>query len=317
MQLAIPTPKALQTSQDVQALYEKGLQGAENTQKAYTSDLKKYISFCKSHEYSPFPITEKTVAQYIAFLAQECKYATIRRKIASLSKYQKIMEGASFMTDTLKIVLEGVKREKGTRQKQAPSFEIQTLRKSVYALDTNHPKDIRDRALLLLGFTGAFRRSELVALDISDLAFEEDCLIVNIRGSKTNQYLEQESKAIFYGADPLLCPIRALKRWLEVRRQGLQANNDLEAVFTAFRKGGKVLAQRLSMRAINAIVPAHLGVSYTPHSLRASFVTVAKLNGCQDDEIMRQTGHKTATMIRCYTRIADVKKHNAAMKLGL
>jgi integrase len=163
----------------------------------------------------------------------------------------------------------------------------------------------------LLGFTGAFRRSELEALNIEHLTFDEEGLIVSLDQSKTNQLGQAEEKAIFYSPDSALCPIRSLQAWLRVldRTEG--------CVFVSLRKNQQVTTRRLTTKYINLITQQYLGSGYTAHSLRASFVTVSKLNGADDSKVMNQTKHKTSAMIRRYTRLDNVRQHNSAKELGL
>jgi integrase len=170
---------------------------------------------------------------------------------------------------------------------------------------------LRNKALLLLGFTGAFRRSELVALNVEDLSFTDEGLIVSMNKSKTNQYGDYEEKAIFYSPEAVLCPIRTLQAWI----QRLEKTSD--ALFVRVRKGDRLTKDRLTDKTVNDLVKTYFGEEYSAHSLRASFITIAKINGADDSEIMRQSKHKTSAMIQRYTRIEDIKKHNAGMKLGL
>ncbi|GAA4009195.1 hypothetical protein GCM10022408_21680 [Hymenobacter fastidiosus] len=208
-------------------------------------------------------------------------------------------------------MLDGIRRVHGVRQKQAPAFTLAQLKGLVRVIDAKTTTGLRDRGILLLGFTGAFRRSELSALNVQDLRFTEDCLIVSLAKSKTNQLGEYEEKAIFYSPEAKVCPIRSLQAWLR------QLGRESGPVFVSLRKGERLTQARLSDKSINAVVQRYLGPSYSAHSLRASFVTVAKLAGADDSEIMNQTKHKTSSMIRRYTRLDDVRQHNAAQKLGL
>lgn len=183
------------------------------------------------------------------------------------------------------------------------------------SLDPGNPVELRDKVVLLLGFTGAFRRSELVALNIGALAFSRQGLIITLSRSKTNQYGEVEQKAFFFHANPLLCPIQTLEAWLALRPQS-------GPLLVRFRKGSRhgevrLTEERLSDKSVDNIVKHYLGVQYSAHSLRASFVTAAKLNGADDLEVMQQTKHRTSAMIQRYTRTDDIRRYNAGKKLGL
>ena len=292
---------------------EAGLSGAANTARAYAADLRRFGTWCAGQGFEALPASVDTLVGFVTHLAEAGKkVATIERNYAAISKAHAVRGVASPTDDKqFKIFMDGVRRVHGVRQKQAPAFSLAQLKRLVRNLDTQTVAGLRDRAILLLGFTGAFRRSELTALNVQDLRFTEDCLIVSLGKSKTNQLGDYEEKAIFYSPEPAVCPIRSLKAWLErlERPEG--------PVFVMLRKGSRITASRLSDQTVNILVQHYLGPTYTAHSLRASFVTVAKLNGADDSEIMNQTKHKTSEMIRRYTRLDNVQQHNAAQKLGL
>jgi len=292
---------------------EAGLQGAPNTAKAYASDLRHYSHWCQANQVAPLPATVDTLAGYVTYLADAGKkVATIQRHLSALKKAH-VLRGLACPTDNaqFQVLLDGISRVHGIRQKQAPAFSLNQLKRLVRELDTDTVTGLRDRAILLLGFTGAFRRSELAALNLEDLRFTEDCVIVSLARSKTNQLGQHEEKAIFYSPEAKVCPIRSLQAW--VRELGRESG----PVFVSLRKGERLTPARLSDKSINAVVQRYLGPDYSAHSLRASFVTVAKLAGADDSEVMNQTKHKTSAMIRRYTRLDNVRQHNAAQKLGL
>jgi site-specific recombinase XerD len=292
---------------------EAGLAGAANTAKAYAGDLKRFGTWCSEHDLPPLPASVDALAGFVTHLAETGKkVSTIQRHCAAISKAH-ALRGLDSPTDDkkFKVLMDGIARVKGVRQKQAPAFTLAYFKRTVKHIDTKSLAGMRDRAVLLLGFTGAFRRSELVALNVEDLSFSEEGLIVNLTKSKTNQLGQAEEKAIFYSPEFKLCPIRSLQAW--VQRLGRTSG----AVFVSLRKGERLTEQRLSDKHVNAIVQRYLGDKYSAHSLRASFVTVAKLAGADDSEVMNQTKHKTSEMIRRYTRLDNVRQHNAAQKLGL
>jgi site-specific recombinase XerD len=292
---------------------EAGLQGAPNTAKAYASDLRHYSHWCQANLVDPLPATVDTLAGYVTYLADAGKkVATIQRHLSALKKAH-VLRGMECPTDNaqFQVLLDGISRVHGIRQKQAPAFTLHQLKQLVRALNTDTVTGLRDRAILLLGFTGAFRRSELAALNLDDLRFTEDCVIVSLARSKTNQLGQHEEKAIFYSPEAKVCPIRSLQAWLRL------LGRETGPVFVSLRKGERLTQARLSDKSINAVVQRYLGPTFSAHSLRASFVTVAKLAGADDSEVMNQTKHKTSAMIRRYTRIDDVRQHNAAQKLGL
>jgi site-specific recombinase XerD len=291
-----------------------GLEGAANTQRGYGADLRDFRIWCAEQGQLDLPAKPATIAAYAAHTADHCKWSTLTRRLAAISKLHQVRGFDSPTTDKqVKIVLEGIKRTKGIRQKQAPAFTMHRLKGLLRGLEIESHVGLRNKALLLLGFTGAFRRSELVALNVEDLSFTEEGLIVSMGKSKTNQYGDYEEKAIYYSPEVALCPIRTLQAWIN-RLTGGQAPNPL---FVRIRKGDQITSDRLTDKTVDDLVKQYLGKSFSAHSLRASFVTIAKLNGADDSEVMRQTKHKTTLMIQKYTRLENIRQHNAAMKLGL
>lgn len=289
-----------------------GLEGTVNTQRAYKSDLKDFNEWCTTNGQIPFPVSPETLAAYVSHLADTCKWATINRRLAAISKLHQLNNSETPTQNRIfRIVMEGIKRTKGIRQKQAPAFKLNILKQLLRDFDTESNANLRNKALLLLGFTGAFRRSELVALNVEDLDFTDEGLIVSLQKSKTNQYGDYEEKAIFYSPEMILCPIRTLKAWIQ------KLNKTSDALFVRVRKGDRITSDRLTDKTVNDLVKTYFGEEFSAHSLRASFITIAKINGADDSEIMRQSKHKTSAMIQRYTRIEDIKKHNAGMKLGL
>jgi site-specific recombinase XerD len=293
---------------------EAGLSGAANTTRAYQADLRRFGAWCATHEQSALPASVESLVGFLAELAEAGKkVATIGRHCAAVAKAHTVA-GFDSPTDDkqFKIFMDGVRRVHGVAQKQAPAFGLAEFKRVIRGLNDKTPANLRDRALLLLGFTGAFRRSELTGLNLEDLRFTDECLLVSLRRSKTNQFGQHEEKAIFYSPDAAVCPIRGLRAWL-----GLLGERGQGPVFVRLRKNNQLTEQRLSDQSVNLLVQRYLGTHYSAHSLRASFVTVAKLNGADDSKIMNQTKHKTSAMIRRYTRLDDVQQHNAAKELGL
>lgn len=293
-----------------------GQQGAANTQRAYAGDWKRFTAWCRDHGRAALPADVLTVAAFVTSLAEAGKkVATIQRHCASLSKAHQLA-GLPTPTDDrqLKTLLEGISREKGVRQKQAPAFTLTYFKRVLQGIDIERLDGVRDRALLLLGLAGAFRRDELASIDLAHLRLDEDGLVVELPKSKTNQQGAAEEKAIFFAPDRRSCPVRAVKDWLVVLEEH---GRTVGPLFLSFHKGQRLSRRRLSTFSLNEIVQLRLGAPYTAHSLRASFVTIAKLNGADDAEVMNQTKHKTTDMIRRYTRLDNIRQHNAAQKLGL
>ena len=290
----------------------KGLEGAVNTQRAYKSDSKQFKQWCRETGQSELPATASTLAAYVSHLADTHKWASINRKLAAISKLHELNNLDLPTKDkAFRAVMEGIKRTNGVRQKQAPAFKMKELKIVLQGIDTATNAGLRDKCLILLGFAGAYRRSELVSLNIEDVQFSDDGVIINLSKSKTNQYGEAEEKAFFYSPEADFCPIRNLKQWIG------RLEKSTGPLFVRVRKGDKMTEERLNDMTVYETVKKYMGDRYSAHSLRASFITIAKINGADDSEIMRQSKHKTSLMIQRYTRIEDIKQHNAATKLGL
>jgi integrase len=290
----------------------KGLEGAANTQRAYQSDIKSFKEWCLQNAQTALPVSAITLSAYASDLADTHKWASINRKLSAIRKLHQLNNLDLPTKDRgFRAVMEGIKRTKGVRQKQAPAFKMKDLKSILRGIDITANVGLRDKCLILLGFAGAFRRSELVSLNIEDIVFNDEGAILSLAKSKTNQYGENEEKAFFYSPEADFCPIRNLKNWIGrlVRTTG--------PLFVRVRKGDKITEERLNDITVYQTVKKYFGERYSAHSLRASFITIAKINGADDSEIMRQSKHKTGLMIQRYTRIEDIKQHNAATKLGL
>ena len=308
---ALPAHLVAPTSRYVAA----GLRGATNTVKAYAGDWRRFAAWCQVHDRVPLPATVETLAGFLTELAEAGKkVATVQRHQAAIAKAHELAGQLSPTADPkIKVLLKGIAREKKTRIKQAPAFTLGSFKRTIKSMDVATPAGLRNRALLLLGFTGAFRRAELAALNLEDLAFDEEGLIINFDQSKTNQTGQADEKAVYYSPELATCPIRSLQAWLRASA----ADRQTGPVFVSLRKNNQLTSRRLTDKHINLIAQRYLGSGYTAHSLRASFVTITKLNGADDSEIMNQTKHKTSAMIRRYTRLDNVRQHNAGKKLGL
>jgi integrase len=212
--------------------------------------------------------------------------------------------------------LKGIRRTRGTAQTgKLPLFTDQ-LREMVAALPPDL-QGIRDRALLLVGFAGGFRRSELAALTVECVAAETEGLVITLRRSKTDQEGQGRRVALPFGANARTCPVAAIRQWLEAA--GIRSG----AVFREIDRHGKVGARPLHRDSVGLIVKraaARIGLDpsrYAGHSLRAGLATQAWLNGATELAIMRQTGHRSLDTVRKYIRDASLFRGNPAGRLGL
>jgi site-specific recombinase XerD len=288
-----------------------------NTIRAYQSDWKYFIAWCTEFKTPSLPSSPDTIAIFLVQEAENHKVSTIVRRLSAISEAHRIAGYSSPCDDErVKTILKGIKRTKGV----APSMKSPLLTDQLRNLLVNLPntkQGIRDRALLLLGFTGAFRRSEIVALDRDDLTFVKEGILVRVKRSKTDQEGLGVEKAIPYGSSPELCPVRAVEAWLVISKI------EEGALFVSIGKGDKLHTARLSDRSVALIIKKLIEQSgsssqdYSGHSLRSGFVTQAALNGASDRAIMNQTKHRSRAMVDRYVRVASIWTENGAMKLGL
>lgn len=295
---------------------------APETRRAYASRLKRFFAWCETEGLSTvFPTPQEVLAAYVASLADNgAAPATVEQTLAAIAAAHRA-EGIPSPTETLlvKKTLKGYRREHGTapRKKDAATVEVVRLLLAATARDDS-PKNIRDAAILALGFAGAFRRSELAELNIEDVKWTcrkgEEIALVAIRRSKTDQEAQGMLKAIFPGRDEAASPTSLLKRWLSLvePREG--------PLFRRILKSGLVTHERLSSQSIRLVVQqavsaAGLSLDLSAHSLRSGFVTTAIRQGKTERSIMNQTGHRSVQTLRGYFRREDAIEDNAAREL--
>jgi site-specific recombinase XerD len=290
---------------------------ATNTVKAYQSDWNHFKDWCERHGRTALPANPETVTLYLSDLAEDYKPSTLTRRIASISQ---VHRAAGHETPTrdgnVRMVLAGIRRTKGRAQAAKTPVLVDELKRMVARL----PEGVlgtRDRALLLMGFSGAFRRSELVGLDRDAVEVVADGLVVTIRRSKTDQEGWGRRIGIPYGRNPETCPVRAFQAWLQT---GAITNGP---IFRPMTRHGKILGKRLSTNAVAEIVKRHvkeIGLDeahFAAHSLRSGLATSAALAGSSERAIMDQTGHHSTVMVRRYIRNASLFKNNVVSDLGL
>jgi len=291
---------------------------ADNTRKAYQSDWHHFLNWCKAHGAEPLPASPATVAAYIASLADEGRKAsTIERRLTSISQaHGRARLDSPRHTRAVRETFAGIRRAIGTKQEGKAALPVSVLQKSIELLPASL-LGIRNAAILLVGFWGAFRRSELVALMVEDLRFVPEGLVIELKRSKMDQEGEGQVKAIPFGRCADVCPVGALRLWLD--RAGIESG----PVFRAVDKRGRVGARAIGDRAVAELVKAIAeGVGLDPglfsgHSLRAGFATAAAMGGAEERDIMRQTGHSSLVQVRKYIRGAELFKNHAARAAGL
>lgn len=291
---------------------------APNTIRAYRNDWADFSRWCAARGVESLPAPPQAVALYLTELAgRGYKASTLQRRMSAISQAHQAKEHDSpTQTPVVRRVMAGIRRVHGTAQIGKAPVMTEDLRAMVRTLpDSLLGK--RDRALLLIGFAGAFRRSELVGLDVPDLTITREGLTITLRRSKTDQEGAGVLKGIPYGSNPATCPVRAVQEWLEA--SGLTSG----PLFHPITRHGHMQPGRLSDKAVALVVkrtaePTGLDpAKYAGHSLRAGLATSAAAAGVAERVIMAQTGHKSLNMVRKYIRTGSLFLENAAAQVGL
>ena len=280
-----------------------------NTLRAYQSDYKDFSLFCTKNGFQAMPTQPKILALYITHLSSYSKYSTLKRRLASISVIHK---AKGYYIDTKHpIIMEnlmGIKRTNGSNQKGKKPLLINDLKLIIKAIDQSKEKDnrkIRDKAILLIGFSGGFRRSELVDIEYDDIEFVSEGVKIFVKRSKTDQSGEGMTKAIPYFDNKDFCPVIALKNWIEI----IELKNG-----KIFNISDKNVALLIKKYASYAGLESH---KYAGHSLRSGFATSTAESGAEERSIMAMTGHKSTEMVRRYIKEANLFKNNALNKIKI
>jgi len=281
-----------------------------NTIRAYKSDFRDFSNFCKKNNFKSLPADPKIVSFYITHLSSISKVSTLKRRLASISVVHKIK---GFYIDIKHpLIIEnfmGIQRKLGVFQKSKKPILINELKeiiKTIESTEKNEIKKIRNKALILVGFAGGFRRSELVNIKLDDLEFTKEGLKIFIQRSKTDQSGEGMTKAIPYFKDKNFCPVVSIKNWIEIIKS---KTNSL--IFDISDKMVAVLIKKYLQKA------GFDNTKYSGHSLRSGFATVAADHGADEKSIMNMTGHKSSTMVRRYIKETNLFKNNPLNKISL
>jgi site-specific recombinase XerD len=287
---------------------------AESTRRAYRSDFAQFRSWCETKRVPALPATPEAVAAFLAAEASRgAKVATIGRRLAAI-RYAHKLAGHEPPTNSeaVKATVRGIRRtarSSPTRKTPATADKVLAM---VSKADTEL-KGFRDRAILLLGFAGAFRRSELIALDVADLEFCDGGLRVTIRKSKTDQEGLGATIAITRGA--VACPVDAVRAWIKA---GAIVDGPL---FRPVTRTGKISARRLSARAVAELVKCYArraglrAADFSGHSLRSGFLTSAAARGASIFKMMDVSRHKSIDTLRGYVRDAEMFRDHAGAGL--
>ena len=294
---------------------------AQNTLRAYQSDFRDFSAFCSKNGFSAIPTLPKIIALYLTHLSKSSKFSTLKRRLASISVLHKLK--GHYLDTKHPIIMEnlhGIKRTLGSRQKAKKPILINDLRLIIKAIDEektetkNHvqakfrsQEKLRNKALILIGFAGGFRRSELVNIDYEDIEFVTEGVKILIKRSKTDQSGEGIIKAIPYFENHEFCPVIALKE----HGKNKFANTNKGKIFEISDKSVALIIKKYAQKA--GLDPT----KYAGHSLRSGFATTAAEFGAEERNIMAMTGHKTTQMVRRYIREGNLFKNNSLNKIKI
>ena len=312
---------------DLKALQEETLLNlksskAINTIRAYKSDYKDFGLFCAQNGFKSLPADPKIVSLYLTHLStKDVKISTLKRRLVSIGVIHKL-KGHYLDTKHPSIIenIMGIKRRKGSIQKGKKPLLINNLKQIIDVIDSHNNEEIkkfRDRSLILIGFSGGFRRNEIVSLDYEDLDFVGEGLKINLKRSKTDQFGEGAVKGLPYFDNSQYCPVLSLKKWIEV------SNIKYGPLFRRFAKGSKLTENRLTDQTVALLIKEYLKLAgidsknYSGHSLRSGFATSAAESGAEERSIMAMTGHKSTEMVRRYIKEANLFKNNALNKIKI
>ena len=247
------------------------------------------------------PSNPKIVSLYLTYLSKKSKYSTLKRRLASISVMHKYK--GHYLDTKHPIIIEnilGIKRQIGVFQKAKKPLlfsDLKVIIKQINSSKENNLKKLRDRTLILVGFSGGFRRSELVSITRDDVEFVEEGVKIFVKKSKSDQAGEGMVKAIPSYKLKEFCPVDSLKKWMSENK------NDL--IFPISDKNVALIIKKYAQKA------GFDEKKYAGHSLRSGFATTTAEFGASERNIMAMTGHKSVEMVRRYIREADLFKNNA------
>jgi integrase len=277
--------------------YADASQSDSSTQ-AREYDWKVFTEWCAAKKAEAMPATPDTATAFLVDQAKTKATATIIRYLSSIKMIYKDKGMLSpFENAQVQRVFEGVKRTKGMAQKGMDAIDFDVIASADLGIS---PRAVRDRAVVLFGMMTALRGTEICALDIEDLEFREDDVIVSVRKSKTDQYKVGRTVSVPYASSEEKCPVVALEKWLDL------VGEETGPVFRGLLCTGKPSRNRITRGTVWSIVKAVAATAkakgtFGAHSLRAGYVTAADKAGATWDQIKEQTGH-TSNVVKRYSR---------------
>tara|TARA_B100000886_G_scaffold331069_1_gene282211 strand:+ start:34 stop:987 length:954 start_codon:yes stop_codon:yes gene_type:complete len=311
---------------DIKALHEETLNNlktskANNTLRAYRSDFKDFAAFCVKYGFKSMPTDPKIVSLYLTQLSKRSKVSTLRRRLVSIGVVHKLK--GHYLDTKHPVIIEnlmGIKRIKGSKQTGKKPILISHLKQIINVINEQDIEEIvklRNKTLILIGFGGGFRRTELISIDHEDIEFVNEGIKIALKRSKTDQFGEGMIKGLPYFSNEKYCPVINLKNWLKISKikKG--------PIFKRFAKGSVLTNNRLTDQSVVLIIKDCLRLAgidnnnFSGHSLRSGFATVAAESGADERSIMAMTGHKTTQMVRRYIKEANIFKNNALNKIKI
>ena len=312
---------------DIKALEEETIinlknSKSNNTVRAYKSDFNDFSLFCSKNGFKSLPSEPKIISLYLTHLSvKEIKMSTLKRRLVSIGVIHKLK--GQYLDTKHPVIIEnimGIKRRKGSIQKGKKPILISNLKKIINVIDKENKNEIkkyRDRSIILIGFSGGFRRYEIVSLDFDDLDFVSEGLKINLKRSKTDQFGEGAIKALPYFDNTQYCPVKSIKKWIEISKI------KYGPLFRRFKKGSNLSEKRLTDQTVALLIKEYLELAgidsknYSGHSLRSGFATSAAESGVEERSIMAMTGHKSSQMVRRYIKDANLFKNNPLNKIKI
>ena len=281
---------------------------AHNTLRAYQADFRDFSEFCIKNGFNSLPTDPKIIALYLTHLSSFSKFSTLKRRLASIKVIHRVK--GHYIDTKHPIIAEnlmGIKRKMGVKQNSKKPILISDLKLIINVIneEKNEKKKYQNKALILIGFAGGFRRSELVSIEYEDIDFVNEGVKIQIKRSKTDQTGIGMTKAIPYFENEIYCPVISLKNYINYAKI-----NDGRI----FRISDKTVALTIKKYALLAGLD---NTKYAGHSLRSGFATSTAEIGADERSIMAMTGHKTTQMVRRYIQEANLFKNNALNKIKI
>ena len=281
---------------------------AYNTLRAYQADFKDFTKFCLKNGFNSMPSDPKIVALYLTHLSSFSKFSTLKRRLASIKVIHRLK--GHYIDTKHPIIAEnlmGIKRKMGVKQTSKKPILINDLKLIINVInkDKNKHKKLQNKALILIGFAGGFRRSELVSIEYEDIEFVNEGVKILVQRSKTDQTGLGMTKAIPYFQNKIYCPVTSLKDWI---------SHSKISDGKIFKISDKTVALTIQKYALLAGLDK---TKYAGHSLRSGFATSTAETGADERSIMAMTGHKTTQMVRRYIQEANLFKNNALNKIKI